>query len=961
MRPLKACTSRVLAFLLPLFCSVPALADDSEIFFTNTTGVVQPNILFIIDKSGSMVNQVGATGKTRLQVVQEVTNELIDDMTNVNVGLMKFGGSDGGDFLAPVKDIEGNRANLKTQVNSLSPKGGTPLSETLFEAMRYYQGEDYFIRSSSVAGVMENTTEYKSPIAYECQPNNVILLTDGEPTNDSNHISEIGGVVGECGTGSDSNGNCLDEVSSYMWNNDIFDGKDGVQRVSTYTVGFATDQQLLSDTATKANGKYVLANDAASLKTAFSDVFTDILAKSSTFSAPGIAVNTFDRLNHLDSLYFALFEPKKTPRWSGNLKRYKLAIKNGEAVILDADGIEAVDPNTGFFNDNARSWWSPSTDGKKVEEGGAASQHADLASNRKVYTYPSDSNTSDLTQNANAMEVGNNKLTKAMFGDAAMSDALYQQLINWTRGADVFDADGDGSTADSRKFIADPLHSVPHLIVYGGTESDPDTTVFFGDNQGFIHGINGKDGATHFSFIPEELLSNQNALMENQATTSRIYGMDGTIVSWVKDDDGNGEIGNANGDQAYIYSGMRRGGRNYYALDVTDPSSPSFLWTIKGGVTSGFDELGQTWSKPVKTKVEIGNQIKEVLIFGGGYDDNQDDVSTRTADSVGRAMYIVDAESGARLWWAGPAGSGADLELPDMQYSIPASPKVLDVTGDGLANQIYVGDMGGQIFRFDITNGNNAATLATGASIASLAGSATADNRRFYHSPDLFGIKTGGRRYLGLVIGSGFQAHPLDEDIEDRIYMLRIPDVTAPPIKLDANGDPVLDANNKEIVEYSTLTEVDLYDATENLIQEGTSAEQQAAALALNSAQGYFIKLENSGEKVLSSSQTINNETFITTYEPTPSTNPCVPSAGTSRLYHISAFDGRAIINYDLVDNPDPNELTRGDREVELNTIGIPPDPQRMRVDDTDIVCVGAECKKIDSLTGVVETYWYEE
>ncbi|MFB2351683.1 hypothetical protein, partial [Priestia megaterium] len=79
------------------------------------------------------------------------------------------------------------------------------------------------------------------------------------------------------------------------------------------------------------------------------------------------------------------------------------------------------------------------------------------------------------TNAANKVTTSNTNLTKAMFGDSSMSDERFQQLVRWTRGQDVFDEDKDGSTTDSRKFIADPLHSRPYLQVYGGTEDSPDT------------------------------------------------------------------------------------------------------------------------------------------------------------------------------------------------------------------------------------------------------------------------------------------------------------------------------------------------------------------------------------------------------------------------------------------------------------------------------------------------------
>lgn len=895
------------------------------------------------------------TTRTRLQIVQEVANSMADSLSGVNIGLMAFNtdneGKQGGSLLVPIDNIDSNRDDFKQAVNALDHETWTPLSETLFGAMRYFKGDAPFLDTTPVSGTVDADGHYVGPVEYECQSNNVILLTDGEPTYDG-HLSgddydstddaatrsTMESVVGTCA------GNCLDEIAGYLNGTGVDAGFDDNVEVLTYTVGFQTDQTLLSSTASEGGGAYYLANDTESLEDAFQDIVRNVLSVNTTFVAPGVAVNTFNRLNHLDALYFSVFQPDISPRWDGNLKRYRLG---SDGTVYDANDLDAVEANTGFFKDEAQSWWSANPDGPNVAQGGAANEQPDDNATRNVFTYY-DGGSSDLTVATNSVEVANKvNLTKEMFGDAAMSDSDHEALINWTRGLDVLDEDEDSLTSDARKYISDPLHSVPHLVIYGGSEDSPDTTVFFGDNQGFVHAVNGSTGASYFSFIPAELLSNQETLMANSVEeSSHVYGMDGSIVSWSYDDNFDNQINGDDGDHVYIYGGMRRGGRSYFALDVTDRSSPSLLWKITGG-SGDFTELGETWSKPVKTKVKIGNTVKDVLIFAGGYDNQQDDVLVRTADTVGRALYMVDASTGALLWWAGPTGSGATLELAEMNYSIPSAPKALDISGDGLVNQIYVGDMGGQIWRFDITNGNQASGLVTAGVIADLAGDTQASNRRFYHAPDLFGLDLGSNRYLGLVIGSGWQAHPLDSVVEDRIYMMRIADVIEAPRNADNE------------VEYTKLTESNLYDTTDNLIGQGTDEEITTAQQALAAAQGWYIRLTRAGEKVLSTSQTVNGQTFITTYEPTPNNNACLPSSGQSRLYHIYVRDGKPVVNYDGLGEDD--ELTSTDREVQLWTLGLPPDPQRMRVDGQDVVCVGAECMSVDTLTGVVETYWYQD
>ncbi|AZT82886.1 pilus assembly protein PilY [Marinobacter sp. NP-4(2019)] len=975
----------VVAMAFGATASGPVYADDTEIFFTppGTSEIVKPNIMFIIDNSGSMGSTVDNAGTTRMGVVQTVTKNLIDKMQDVNVGVMKFNiqtkcdennenckrvTESGGHIMSAPVDVVNNADTLKGLIDDLYPVGNTPLSETLAETARYFRGDAPYYDDQPISSVISSTDEsYISPVTYQCQKNYAVFLTDGAPTADDTD-SAIGTYIGQtCGDGnaSDSNGSCLDEVAGFLADSDLSASLDGDQYVITHTVGFHSDQALLSDTAAAGDGNYYLANDQAALEDAFDKIYQAVRAQGTTYVSPGVAINTFDRLNHLNTLYYALFRSDKGAIWDGNLKRYKLDIQtddagNSIAVIVDSNGNPAIDNTTGFFKETAKSWWSPVVDGPDVSLGGAASQLPTTTSSRNVYSNL-DGTSSDLTNSGNEVVTTNTNITKADLGDSTMTDAEFEKIINWTRGVDVNDEDGDSDTTDARQLLADPLHSVPQLVIYDATTTPQDTTIYYADNQGFVHAVDGNTGESDFAFIPRELLKNQQAMMNSTDSSTKLYGMDGSVVKWSHDDNHDGKIVSSDNDFVRIFSGMRRGGRSYYALDVTNSSSPSLMWSITGGDggTAGFEEMGQTWSTPVKTKVSIKKKVYDVLVFGGGYDPDQDSATTHTADDEGRAVYIVDATTGERLWWAGPSGSSADLVLSEMQYSIPASPKVLDINGDGLADQIYVGDMGGQIFRFDTGDSSKSNTLVvTGGRIANmgvthsdLTETSEEKARRFYHTPDLFGIKIGGKRYLGLVIGSGYQAHPLNTTIKDRLYMLKIESVSSAPI------DP--SDSKEETILYETLTEDDLYDATDNLIQQGTDTQRSAASTELAGKHGWFIRLTNAGEKVLSESTTVNNEIYVTTYEPKASDNPCLPPTGTSRLYHLSAFDGRAVQNYDGTGADDA--LTKSDRYVELITAGLPPTPQRMRVEDTDVICIGTECKTINTVKGVVETYWYED
>jgi len=345
--------------------------------------------------SGNYLNWKATAGtsttKTRLQIVQEVFADLMDSTSGVNAALMRFDDKSqsfnkGGYFLLPMQELNtASRPAFKSVVSGLTPGGYTPLAETLYEAARFFRGEgvefgDDTSPGTNHTGVLDpaDTTRYQTPIEYQCQQNSIVMLTDGEPTYDSNADSliqalpDLNNISGNCAFSSDD---CLDEVTQYLYEYDQNTVLDDDQNVTSYMIGFNTDQTLLKDAARKGGGSYYTADDTSELATAFTKIITEILSVNTTFVAPAVPVNAFNRLTHRDELYYALFRPERNPQWSGNLKRYQLAGDPPE--LTDANGAPAVDNATGFFSDTATSFWTQAIDapdGKDVALGGAASR-----------------------------------------------------------------------------------------------------------------------------------------------------------------------------------------------------------------------------------------------------------------------------------------------------------------------------------------------------------------------------------------------------------------------------------------------------------------------------------------------------------------------------------------------------------------------------------------------------------
>lgn len=925
--------------------SGPYNTTDSNAINWNSTGGVytlySANYLNWINSPGV------TTTRTRLEIVQDVFADLVDSTSGINAGLMRFDNKSqelnmGGYFLLPMQSLDSSsRATFKTAGYNMTADGYTPLAETLYEATQYFRGGDVKFGNSTTPGTNHSdvldpsdTSSYVSPISYQCQQNYAVLLTDGDPTYDYNADDDIAAlpdltnIAGSCDF--NDGDDCLDEVAHYLFEYDHRGDLDNKQNVTTYTIGFATDQTLLQNAANKGGGKYYTADDTVQLTTAFTQIISDILAVNTTFVAPAVPVNAFNRLTHRDELYFALFRPEKFPQWSGNMKRYQLA--GTPPIVTDATGSAAIDTTTGFFSDTSTSFWtsgSDAPDGDDVEMGGAA---AELSLTRNMYTYtgasaPSDVALSDATHLFNE---SNALVTKTMLGNDTMTDTYRTELMQWSRGVDLFDIDEDGDVTDARRLMGDPLHTNPVVVNYGGTDANPDITLYIATNEGLLHAIDTSDGSEQFSFIPQELLPNLDILFNNNAATSHPYGLDGPLTAWSHDANNNGVLQDDAGDtetgeHAYLYAGMRRGGNNYYALNVTDRSAPVLKWMIQGG-QGDFTQLSQTWSKMQLANIKSSNSKTTVLIFGGGYDDNQD-TEVAGVDSVGNALYMVDAASGSRLWWAGKSGSGANLTFSDMDYSMPASIMAGDIDADGYTDIVFAADMGGQIWRFDFDNSGSDTTI-TGGKVAALAGADADAHRRLYVKPDVSLVKINGIVHYALAIGSGYRAHPLSTVTQDRFHMLFFDDVYTPPAT------------------YTALDEDDLLDVTSNLTPD------------LSSSSGWRLDLDT-GEKVMAPSLTVDGTVLFTTYKPDSSgTNSCAPSQGVGRLYAINAYDAKPTKNLDGVGTL--GNLTTTDRYKTLTRGGIQPEPRLVFTDDDHpVLVVGPE--KVDDLdlyNPILRTSW---
>lgn len=553
--------------------------------------------------------------------------------------------------------------------------------------------------------------------------------------------------------------------------------------------------------------------------------------------------------------------------------------------------------------------------------------------------------------------------SQATTGTAAAKASLAtQQFLKWIRGIDVFDEDSDSNRTEQRAWLmGDVLHSRPLAVNYGARPPggggygtlNQDVRLIFGSNDGTLRMVrNTASGSSKpsavtqqsaaygqevWAFMPRELLAHVPALAMTTGNVglNRPYGADGqpTLFSidtngdGIIDNDGSCTVGADDCDRAWVYFGLRRGGKSYYAVDISNPeaATPSLLWKVNE-TTTGFTELGLTFSSPrvgwvrfedVSGLNQFGTPLANVpvpvVIFGGGYnghavssgDHHQSGTGGPSKDTIlgtpftgadtneGNAIYIVHARTGQLLWKAtlgSTAATATNFQSPSMAHGIAAPVSPMDADGDGILDRLYVADTGGRVWRVDIPEfvpGVSTASHRTDTwkatvladlrpSDAALAVS-TDNDLRFFHGATLVRrARDGIGVYDAIAVGSGDREHPQSETNKHNWFFL-LKD------RLTTSGDTA-------VVSRTPYVPTDLLDVTDACFTGSSTPACSDSDLS----KGWRLALEATGEKNLSEPFIGGNGIIFTTYLPLgigPDDAQCVP-LGASRLYQVSLDTG---------------------------------------------------------------------
>jgi len=945
------------------------------------------------------------------------------DNNNNCAGPGDSGCSGGAYLLMGLKDIttsatDANKVALDTILNSIVGGGGSTSHsyqgrEMYFEFFRYLTGQavysahlgfkDYGNNSASgnldtekpalkrdMDPLVETDADsnystpgaYVTPIDQDCSKIFTINFMFGVTNGDDDADSAISETIANGGMDQlniSGNNKKLETLLSWLRATDLADGsygsvpdKAGLQNVTSYFVvphsGLSKGNDMAVAGGTTAAYELTV-DDPDALVESLSDIFSQILSVSTTFTAASVPVSVLNRAQVVDNVYIALFkaDANALKRWPGNVK--KLRLDSDAGLLVDVNGVNAVALD-GRIKNTALTYWTDANnlpaadltngevtdkDGRAVQRGGAGQKTPGFISGtpglvngtgtRTLYYEPSAAGALPAL-NADASTAGT---LQTALGAASAAEA--EVLLQYARGLDVNDDDGDGfTTTEARSWIiGDPLHSRPLPINYGArtgySDANPDIRLIMGSNDGFLHMFKNltatsyaQSGEEVWAYMPQAVMSIVAELKANPAG-SHPYGVDGAPAAYIHDDDGNGVIGNDADDKAWVFFGLRRGGRGYYALDVTNPDSPTKLWSITNA-TTGFAKLGYTFATPRVGYMNWGSGKKPVVIVAGGYHLNKD--ASATDDSYGNAIYIIDAETGALVWKAEDAASTGNVSATEynhinMDDSIPSTVTAIDTTNDTLIDRVYVGDTGGRVWRVDVNGIDRTAwKISALASLGRQYNSAVADDRRFFHRPDFIQYQDSAGDFDAVVIASGNRSNPLGTVATEFLYVIKDRDISSGTV-------------TAALLEHDDLNNGDV---TSNCLQDGGCSGTDSSDLS----KGWRLQFELSGEKSLATPTTLAKKIFVTTYIPpgSGSNGSCEPNEGTGRLYALSLIDGSAVKDY-AVSNSD--DIEKVDRYTDLDSGGIP--AEVVYIPFNKILKPDLSIEEV-ATSGRWKTYWYK-
>ncbi len=446
----------------------------------------------------------------------------------------------------------------------------------------------------------------------------------------------------------------------------------------------------------------------AGLTNAFASIASDMKANST-----GLAVASPQLTASGNAAYSAQYDANG---WTGEITAYELTVNSNQALVLN------------------QKW-------KASEKLATQLTGTGWNTNRRVVSW--DGSTGVAFRSSGSSKISASQLTALDTAYGAGTDGA--EYLNYLRGdrsneqgslvagakgyrirtSLLGDISGSKTTAVRGPSFPYSDAANPGYTAFKTTYANRMPMVYVGANDGMLHAFNGSissasGGTEQFAYVPSALFNGPTApgtdglaALGNPNFTHHYYADSTPRVFDVNFSKTVGAtVGAAPDWHTLLIGGLGKGGKSFYAIDVTNPDAMTSEAAVAGKVMWEFPnastpasvtaQLGFSYGAPIVTKTA---KYGWVVIFTSGYNNTDG----------GGHFFFVNPRTGALLETVS-TGSGSASEQTGLAHAVAW---VQDYT-DNLAESVYAGDLLGNVWRLDVrgSSGNYApptkiATLGT--------------------------------------------------------------------------------------------------------------------------------------------------------------------------------------------------------------------------------------------------------
>lgn len=535
-----------------------------------------------------------------------------------------------------------------------------------------------------------------------------------------------------------------------------------------------------------------------------------------------------------------------TSSLNSNSKLYRARFKSGDWVgYLESFGLDAA---TGAIvgYPNAPKWEAGSLlDGRSTA--------------REIYTAGVDGGRYKRFEYSTA-----NVATLAGAGFMDFSPTQAATLIGYVRGDLYGNTTPAGYRVRTGK-LGDIISSSP--VVFGPPDGaytdvaykqfkkeykDRKELILVGANDGMLHAFNADDGEEAWAFIPNILLNKLKFLSNDPYThTSYVNGAITVADAYIQSKNADGTPAGSTEWRSIVVCGLRDGGKGYFALDITDEANPIPLWELTATSSATSNGLGYSFATPLILKLrdeDAAGGFRWVAALANGYEG--------PTSSKAASLIIVDLATGAVV---------SEIVVDNTAFSGPspnglATPAAIDKDMDGFADTLYAGDLNGNMWRFDVSSAKKAQWKADCLFEAGGTQPITA-------APDV--VVRLGYQYVFFGTGRYLDEGDKATSFTQSFYGVKDNNLTKNLTRTDLVGQAITEVTYLGTL-YRTLS-----------------------SLTVGSKKGWYLDLPGNGERVITqpvaTGTSQSAKIIFTTF--TPSTDPCLPG-GFSWLMQVNMETG---------------------------------------------------------------------